>query len=54
MADYKSVTSTGAVEEYVRDPVGLLVTKVAPGSVRPSGTLVCSIRSVRLTCSVAA
>ena len=40
MIDYKCVTSTGAIE-YVRDPVGLMVTKVAPGSVSPSGMFVC-------------
>jgi hypothetical protein len=54
LIDCKSVTSTGAVEEYVRDPEGLLVTKVASGSVRHSGTLVCSSGSVSLMWSVAA
>jgi hypothetical protein len=52
--DCKSVTSTGTIEEYVRDPEGLLVRKVASGCVRRSGTFVCSSGSVSLMWCVAA
>jgi hypothetical protein len=47
MIDCKSVTSTGAITGYVRDPAVLLFAKVAPGSFTPSGT-VCSSGSVSL------
>ena len=47
----KSVTS---IEEYVLDPAGQLFTKVTAGSVRPSGTFVCSSGSLCLMWSVAA